>query len=181
MNRASLGQWVEEPPLAGWAALLCGLFAVGFPTAIRATLEGVVTGCEFTPYLPFVLISAILLPWWQAGVVALVSVAILGGMFQGAALHVMPCFLSAAGMFLGASGLMIAFVIALRRALALTLSRDADEPAGGIRFSVDKGEVWASWNGQTRPVRLGSQRNVSATMKNFLAEGERYKGSRGEE
>jgi hypothetical protein len=46
-------------------ALLCGIFAVALPTAIRAAIDGVVTGCEFTPYLPFVLFSAILLRWWK--------------------------------------------------------------------------------------------------------------------
>jgi hypothetical protein len=180
MNRTGLAQWLDAPPLGGWAALLCGILAVGFPTAIRATLEGVVTGCEFTPYLPFVLVAAVLLRWWQAGAVALASVAVLGGMFQGAALHVMPCFLSAAGIFLAASAMLIALVLLLRRAIALTLSRNSDEPGGGIRFSVDKGEVWASWNGQTRPVRLGSQRNVAATMKDFLAEDGRHKGGSGQ-
>ena len=73
--------------MKGWLALACGMAAVWLPTVVRAAVNGVVTGCEFTPYIPFVLICAILLRWWQAAIVALVSVAILGGMFEGSMRH----------------------------------------------------------------------------------------------
>jgi hypothetical protein len=44
-----------------------------------------------------------------------------------------------------------------------------DDASGGVVFSLDKGEVWASWNGQGIPVRLGSQRRVARMMLDFLA------------
>ena len=74
-------RWLQAPLAMGPLALLCGLTAVTFPTIIRAAVSGGVTGCEFTPYLPFVLLSAFLLPWWLASAVALASVAVLGGLF----------------------------------------------------------------------------------------------------
>ena len=99
MLRAGLVRWLHAPPFVGWQALVCGLFAIWIPTIVRAEVKGVLTGCEFTPYIPFVLICAILLRWWQAGAVALGSVAIMGGLFGGADNFMLPCFTSAAGSF----------------------------------------------------------------------------------
>jgi hypothetical protein len=52
------------------------MIAVWIPTMIRLAMNGAVTGCEFTPYLPFVLIAAILLPGLPAILVALAAVPI---------------------------------------------------------------------------------------------------------
>jgi len=169
MIRGGFMKWVQAPPVTGWMALLCGLAAIWLPTIVRASVNGSVAGCEFTPYLPFVLICAILLRWWQAGVVALASVAILGGLFGGSAHLDFQCFASAAGIFLGASAMLIAIALLVRRSLQ---ERGADHSSGGLVFSLDKGEVWASWRGQSSPVRLGSQRRVTETMESFLANAE---------
>jgi hypothetical protein len=167
MFRAALARWLQTPPVSGWQALLVAMFAIWLPTIVRAAVSGVVTGCEFTPYLPFVLICAILLRWWQAGAVALVSVAILGGLFGGSPPHHMSCFVPAAGIFLASSAIMIAVAILARWAIVQV--RRPDDSAGGVVFSLDKGDVWASWNGQGMPVRLGSQRRVAHMMLDFLA------------
>jgi hypothetical protein len=158
----------------GRLALLCGIFAVALPTAIRAAIDGVVTGCEFTPYLPFILFSAILLRWWKAVAVALASVAIHGVMFVGppSEFLVSQCFLSSAGIFLISSALMIGAVMVIRRVAAAMLRRDFDESAGGIVFSLQNDEVWASWYGAGPPIRLGSQNRVEIMMEDFLAQGE---------
>jgi len=50
--------------------------------------------------------------------------------------------------------------------------RGVDESLGGIVFSLEKGQVWASWYGQGPPVLLGSQRKVGEMMKDFLAQEE---------
>jgi hypothetical protein len=50
--------------------------------------------------------------------------------------------------------------------------RGADETLGGIVFSLEKGQVWASWYGRGAPVLLGSQRKVSEMMQDFLAQEE---------
>src|SRR4051795_10374793 len=114
MVRAELLRWLLGPRLSGWQVLFCGLIAIWIPTIIRLAVNGLVTGCEFTPYLPFVLISAILLRWWQAGAVALGSVAIMGGLFSDSHNFMLPCFTSAAGIFLASSAVMIGVPVGLR-------------------------------------------------------------------
>src|SRR5579864_3654662 len=77
--KADLTGWLEEPPVTGRYALVGAIAAVAVPTIFRFAVSGSVTGCEFTPYLPFVLLAAILLGWWQAVALAFASVAVLGG------------------------------------------------------------------------------------------------------
>lgn len=172
MTRTASRRWLIGPPLTGRVALLGGIIALASATAVRAAVNGIVTGCEFTPYLPFVLLSAILLRWWQAGAIALLSVAILGLLFIGppAKFLVSPCFLSSAGIFLTASAVMIGTVALVRRVFAAIQRSGADESAGGIVFSLDQGQVWASWYGQGAPVLLGSEGKVSVMMEDFLAQ-----------
>ena len=179
MIRSSWIRWLHAPPITGWPALVCAFAAVGIPTAVRAAVSGVVTGCEFTPYLPFVMLSAILLGWRHAAGVAVASVLILGGLFPGASQAFLEaCFISSAAIFLGAATAIIATIVIIRRVIAGNRARGADGGPGGIVFSLEQGEVWASWYGQAAPVNLGSQRKVSEMMEDFLAQvelGERLK------
>lgn len=172
MVRAGWIRWLQTPLATGWQALLVGGFAVWVPTVVRLRLNGVVTGCEFTPYLPFVLVCAILMRGWQAAAVALASVAIMGGVLGGSPAMPAPCFVSSAAMFVASSAVMIGIAVLVRRVIAAWLERGADEPSGGLAFTIDKGEVWASWYGHGRPMLLGSQRKVSETMRDFLAQAE---------
>lgn len=176
MVRFALTRWFHAPPMRGWPALVFALAALWLPTMLRLAVRGVVTGCEFTPYLPFVLLSAILLPWWQAGAVALASVAVLGGLFGGAPAFQMSCFEPAVAIFLASSAVMIGVAMLFRQTLR-AMQRRGDASSGGIIFSVEKGEVWASWNGMGAPVRLGSQRKVSLMMEDFLAKEESVESS----
>lgn len=170
MLQSGFHRWLRTPLVSGRLAFLCGIAAVGVPTIVRAAIDGVVTGCEFTPYLPFVLITALSLGWWQAGAVALASVAILGGVFFGPtnAHFTSPCFLSSAGIFLASSAAMIGFVMLVRRTITAIQNRGASD--GGVVFSLQGDQVWASWYDQGPPVRLGSEGNVSAMMQDFLAQ-----------
>ena len=171
MLRAGLTRWLQAPPRDGPLALLCAVVAVEIPTLIRAAVNGVVTGCEFTPYLPFVLLAAILLPWRHAAFVALASVGVLGGLFIGNPGDILQsCFLSSAGIFLASSTAMICTIVLIRRLVGAMQARGADESEGGIVFSLDRGQVWASWYGQGPPVLLGSQRKVAEMMQDFLAQ-----------
>lgn len=172
MIRAQATRLLGAPLATGWATFLCVIAAIAVPTAIRAAVNGVVTGCEFTPYLPFVLVCAILLRWWQTSIVALASVAIMGGLFQGSLLHPSDCFIPAAGMFLASSAAMIAATLLGRRLVGSFLNHDLDEAKGGAVFSVEKGEVWVSWYGQGSPLRLGTQAKVSEMMRDYLAQEE---------
>ena len=153
---------------------MSSILALVVATVIRAAIDPVVTGCEFTPYLPFVLLCAILLPWWEASLVALASVPILGLLFLGtpSELAISSCFLSSTAIFLTASAGMICFVAVVRRVLVSIQRSGADESAGGVLFSLDQGEVWASWYGRGPRVLLGSEEKVSGMMEDFLAQGE---------
>ena len=165
---------VTTPPLSGKLALLTGILALSVSTVIRAAIDPYVTGCEFTAYLPFVLLSAILLPWWEACLVALAVVPILGLMFVGtpAELAASTCFLSSAGIFLAASAGAISIVVLIRRVFVAIQRSGDDESAGGILFSLDQGQVWASWYGRGPRVLLGSREKVSGMMEDFLAQEE---------
>jgi len=162
------------PQLTGWLGLMCAIGAVALPTAIRAAIDGVVTGCEFTPYLPFVLLAAILIGWWQAGLVALASVAVLGGLFIGSPSHFLAstCARSSVAIFLASSAIIIFAVTMVRHLIVELQRRWADHDVDGIIFSLDKGEVWASWNGSGEAMHLGSRERVEAMMEDFLAQGE---------
>jgi hypothetical protein len=164
--------WLLKPHLAGRLALLCGIILLALPTVIRAALDGIVTGCEFTPYLPFVLLSAILMRPWQASAVALASVGLLGDLFMGPPSKFLAseCFLSSAGIFLASSAMMIGVVMLGRRLVTAMQGRGADEASDKIVFSLEKEEVWASWYGKGPPVRLGSENKVSEMMEDFLAQ-----------
>ena len=121
MPHAGIHRWLRTPLVTGRLALFCIIAAVAVPTIVRAAVNGVVTGCEFTPYLPFVLIIALAMGWWQAGAVALASVAILGGVLFGPMQQhfASPCFLSGASIFLASSA---------RRGAGQTDGRGRSEP-----------------------------------------------------
>ena len=167
MIRAGLTRWLQGPPLTGRNALLCVIAAVAIPTIIRAAVSGVVTGCEFTPYLPFVFLSAILLRWWKAAAVALASVAILGGLFAGPH-QAAACFIPSAGIFLASSAAMIGMVGADQ-------GRDRRHPEPRRRRALGRDRLQpGEWRGlgelvRRRPAvapRLAAR--VSRMMKDFL-------------
>jgi len=168
MFRDVFNRWLRAPLLTGHTAVLCGILALAVPTFVPAAVNGVVTGCEFTPYLPFVFLCAVMLRWWQAGAVALTSVAIMGGVLEGPSRHMLalPCFLPSAGIFLASSAGMIAIAMLVRQVIARL--QKPDDSSGGIIFSLEKGEVWASWYGHGQPVRLGSRKTVARMMEDFL-------------
>ena len=169
---AQARKWLALTPLAGRFALICGIGAVAIPTLVRAGLQGHVTGCEFTPYVPFVLVSAFLLRWWQAALIALASIAVMGGLFDGSLFHPMSCFFASAGTFAVTSAIMIGIAAIGRRLITPFPDWAADRSRDRIVFSLDKGHVWANWHGSGPPVRLGTREQVSYMMEDFLAQEE---------
>src|SRR4026207_155452 len=123
MLRFRFARWLTAPPLNGRIALLSAILALSLATLIRALIDPVVTGCEVMPYLPFVVVCGALLPWWEASMVALAAVPILGLSFIGtpAELAASSCFQSSSGIFLAASASMICPVGLARPALVATL------------------------------------------------------------
>jgi len=164
-------RWLVQHRLTGTQALLCAALTLGSALAVRAAVDGMVTGCEFTPYLPAVLVSAILLRWWQAALVALAAPMLHGVAFIGSPWHFLDsaCFQSTGGMFLLSSAVIIGVAVIVRQTLELP-RHSAEDNSGGIVFSLEKGEVWASWYGSARPVRLGDRNRVETMMADFLAQ-----------
>jgi hypothetical protein len=184
MSRTRLTRWLKQPFVTGQWALACGIAAVALPTLIRFSVNGVVSGCEYTPYLPFVLLSAILLRWWQAGLVTLACAAVYSGVFLSSPMLLLQdeCAIYSVGMFFAASTIIISIVVAIRQLTARMFSH-ADEASGGVIFSMEDGHVWASWYGQGPPVCLGSQQRVGRMMEDFLAQEElakRFAGRTGD-
>lgn len=154
-------------PIGGIPAVLCGLAAIAVPTLVRASVDGVVSGTAFSPYIPFVLVSALLLKWPYAVGVALVSSIVADMMF------VDPRYVFIAGptdvfgmsVFLAASANAICLVRACK-----TYIRGCQPIGEGIIFSLDQGQAWASWYRTGTRVRLGSKDEVAEMMKDFLAQ-----------
>lgn len=174
MRGAELARWIRAPVLSGRLAVLGAVAALGVPTIIRLLVNGAIAGCEFTPYLPFILLSAIFVGWLPTTFVALAAVATLGGLFVGPDVaHLQSaCFISGAAIFLGSSAMIIGTVVAIQRVFSALDRRGLDESSDGILFSLEQGQVYASWYGQGPPVLLGSRQRVGTMMKDFLAQEE---------
>jgi hypothetical protein len=173
MSYTRLTRWLKQPLVTGRWAVACGIGAVALPTLIRFSVNGVVSGCEYTPYLPFVLLSAILLRWWQACLVTMACAAAYSGVFLSSPVVILQdaCAIYSVGMFFAASTMIISIVAAIRQLTARMFSH-ADDASGGVVFSMEDGHVWASWYGQGPPVCLGSQQRVDRMMEDFLAQEE---------
>lgn len=174
MDNHPVARWLLASNVKGLPALMLIVSAIVVPTIVRAAVNDYVMGCEFTPFLPFVLLTAMVLGWWQASLVTLASIAIVGGLFAGPIHHFFDeqCSVSATGVFLGASALIMLVVALAKQIFIRSKSRVADESAGGIVFSLEQDQVWASWYGSGPPMRLGSRNRVGAMMKDFLAQEE---------
>lgn len=172
IRKAVLREWLEAHPFDGRAALFIGIIAVGVPTALRASVDGVVTGMAVTGYVPFVLASAVLLGWWNASLVALASAFVGDALFVGRRPELLegPADFFVVGLFLIVSAVVIGFVELVRGLLADSRKAGVPEKPSGIIFSLEKGQAWASWTGSGSPVRLGPEREVAEMMEDFLAQ-----------
>jgi len=165
-----LAKWLMLPPITGKSALAWSLAAIAVPTLVRASLDGVVTGVGFTPYCPFVLLSAVMLCWRYAAVVAIASAAIADALFVGPRFELIESPTDVFGViaFLGTSFLIIGLVHAMR-----TLMEHRGRPTGasnGVIFSQERGKAWISWPGEPYYVQLGQQDEVAEMMKDYLAQ-----------
>ena len=169
----TLGNWFAKPPVTGGWAIFWAVAAVAAPTLIRASLDGIVVGVAVTPYVPFVLLAAIFLGWRHAAFVALASALIADAAFIGPPRQFLegPTDIVALGFFLLASAMIIAFVNEIRSELSERHgSASSTEGPGGIVFSLEGGQAWASWYGSGPAIRLGPQEEVAKMMEDFLAQ-----------
>ena len=106
------------PPRAltafGWVAI-----AVVAPTALRASIDGLVSGTTFVAYYPFVLLSAMLLGWRSAVLVTLASAAVANFLFMEPRYTFFAEFSDTGGAlsFILSSLMIVALAHALRRAI----------------------------------------------------------------
>ena len=166
---ALLRKWLVATPIGGKPAFALAVAAVALPTLYRLSLTGMVMGIGYCPYLPFVLLSALLLGWRHAAAVALVSVIVVDALFVGPRFQLFegPTDMLGDLGFLVVSGLIIALVQAIRTAF-----EDLIAPTGadGVFFSLENGQAWASWPTAGFHLRLGPQDDVAEMMKDFVAQ-----------
>ena len=173
MIRARIStRWLLEPPVTGAKAHLCAIAALAIPTLIRLSVDGVVSGSAFGPYVPFVLLSALLLGWRHAAVVTIVAAVLADFMFltPNKLLDGMSDLFGVA-LFLISSALIIGVIQAVRNSReSVSPPQWANETPRGIIFSLEDGQALASWSGAETPVRLGPEGEVADMMEEFLAQ-----------
>lgn len=166
-----LRRWLVATPLPGKYAFPCAFAAVALPTLYRGAFEGMVMGIGYCPYIPAVLLSALLLGWRYATLVTLASMVVADALFVGPRFQVAEAatdMFGDVGFFI-ASAIIIALVQAIRTAL-----EDLAGPAagGGAFFSLKEGQVWASWPASGFHLRLGKTEDVTRMMQDFVAQTE---------
>lgn len=171
MIRDSLTNMLLAPSIRGIPAALCVLLTAGVPSAIRAAADGFVSGCELTIYLPFVLLAALFLGWRHAVATALLSVLFAEFVVMGPHHSFLSsaCSIYSLSVFAGASAVLITTVQGLRSLINWRLSKIGSSE-GNIVFSLENGQAWASWYGQTSPVQLGPHEEVAEMMQDFIAQ-----------
>ena len=174
-----LRKWLAATPVAGRPAFMFAVAAVALPTLYRVSLDGIVMGIGYCSYLPFVLLSALLLGWREAAAVALVSMVVVDALFVGPRFQLVegPTDMLGDLGFLVASALIIGLVHAIRTAF-----EDLVGPTvrGGVIFSLKDGKAWASWPTSGFHLCLGSRDDVAEMMKDFVAQVEVGKRLSGE-
>jgi len=171
MTRDDLIDLLLAPSITGARATLYTILAAGVPTLIRAGVAGFVSGCELTIYLPFVLLAAVFMGWRYGLATALTSAVLAQFVVMGPHHPFMasPCSIYSLSVFSVGSAVIIGTVHGLRHLIA-SRSEAPGSSDGGIIFSLEKGQAWASWYGQSSHVQLGPQSEVAEMMEDFLAQ-----------
>ena len=167
-----LSRLLLAPPATGSLALGYGIALTAIPTAIRLVIGLYIDRLPFLPYLPFVIVAAIVLEWRWALATALASWIVADLLFIGPRYHLGfgPYELIGFTIFLVSTMLLIALAKAVRVIVENSL-RPArpDGIAAPVVFSLEGGQAWASWYGSHSWVRLGPENEVAEMMRDFLA------------
>jgi hypothetical protein len=163
--------WLLAPPARGGTALLCGLVAIVLPTLLRASVEGIVSESAFIPYLPFVLLAALLMEWRYAAAIALVDAVVADLLFIGPRYEFLEgaSDIFGAAVFLLSAGLVVGLVQLVRNILR-NRHTQVEELGGPAIFSLEDGEAWVRSTASSSSVRLGPQEEVAGMMQDFLAQ-----------
>ncbi|MCL6699177.1 hypothetical protein LZ496_10345 [Sphingomonas sp. NSE70-1] len=172
MSRAELLRRLLAPSITGARAFALVTLLIAIPTLIRAAVNGFVTGCEFSVFLPFVLAAAVFMEWRYAAIVALGSVGLADYLFMThASFFSGPCDVYVVGIFLTSSTLIISLVQFVRMRFAGIISTDrSDFASGQVVFSLENNQAWAGWHGRKTMVQLGKKDDVAEMMEDFLAQ-----------
>jgi hypothetical protein len=168
----------QEPVLTGRRAQIFAVAAISAPSLISLSLPQVVSTGLFLTYVPFLLLSAVLLKPLEAALVALASALVADFFFidPRLSLSTSPNDLFGMGMLL----LICAFSILLVDILRGRVARKSDGPSGSVIFSERGGVAWVSWNsGDQPPVKLGPHKDVAEMMEDYIAQvelGDRLNG-----
>ena len=170
-----LSKLLLAPPATGKRALLYGVALVAIPTAIRLLLGLFIDRLPFFPYLPFIIVSAIILDWKYAATFALGSWIVADLLFIGPwhQLGFNAYEVIGFAIFLASAALVIALAEAVR--VIVENSLRPTRPDGfstPVVFSLEEGQAWASWYGSHSWVRLGPEDDVAEMMRDFLAQRE---------
>lgn len=172
-GRGVLRKLLLGPQLSGRDALLCAAAALAAPTLLRVAIDGYVEDLAFTAYLPFVLLSAVLLDWRAASAVALGSALLADLLFVAPRGQVLESPSDLFGLtFFGLTALLaIAIVNVVRKATShpLQVGRPIDTPKP-IIFSLKDGQACVSWEDGPAFVPLGRGDEVAEVMREFLAQ-----------
>jgi hypothetical protein len=172
MVRIALPGLLAVPPVAGPLAPLLGAAALAIPTTLLSLDHALRGGACCTTYVPFVLLCAVLLGPFYASIVAVGAAGLADALFMGPRYQLLEAPMDYFGdtASIISSALIIALVCLFRRLLGQReLARASISPAGVI-FSREKGEVWASWNGEEPPICLGAEKRVHLMMEDYLAQ-----------
>jgi Domain of unknown function (DUF4118) len=172
----------ESPLLTGRRAQIFAVVAIAAPSLIWLLLSQLVSTGVFLTYVPFVLLSAVVLRSLDAALVALACALVADFFFMEPQweLSTSPNDLFSMGMLLVIS----AFSIFLMRIIRHRVSASLDEPSGSVIFSEKGGEAWVNWHGSKSPVKLGPHKDVAEMMEDYIAQvelGERLNGRKNAE
>ena len=119
MTRDHLTNLLLAPSIKGGPAALGVILSAGVPSLIRTAVDGFVSGCELTIYLPFVLLAVIFMGWKHAVATVMLSALLAETVVLGSHHSVLSaCSIYSLSVFLSASAVMIALVHALDAFLA---------------------------------------------------------------
>jgi len=170
-----LSRLLLAPPATGMRALFYGIALIAIPTVIRLLLGLIVDRLPFIPYIPFVIVGAMVLSWEYAAGTAVMSWVVADLLFTEPRyqLNFGADELAGFTIFLVSAVLIIALSKAVRAIVESSL-RPArpDGIAAPVVFSLEAGQAWASWYGSHSWVRLGPEREVAEMMRDFLAQRE---------
>jgi hypothetical protein len=165
------------PPARGRMALLFAILLVALPTAIRGLIDDIVgPGFPFFTYMPFIILAGALLSWRNASLVALAGWITADLLFMRPQFDLSFTLVQSIGfaIFATSAFLIIALVEAVRTIVENSLrpARPEGQFSAPVVFSLERGQVWASWYGSHSWVRLGSEEEVAEMMRDFLAQQE---------